>query len=56
MWELDARLSRDGVVVVCHDDTVTVADGRRIALARTMPRTLPVCRSSEAAACRHSKR
>jgi glycerophosphoryl diester phosphodiesterase len=33
MWELDARLSRDGVVVVCHDDAVTTEDGRRIALA-----------------------
>jgi glycerophosphoryl diester phosphodiesterase len=33
MWELDARLSRDGVVMVCHDDAVTAADGRRIALA-----------------------
>jgi glycerophosphoryl diester phosphodiesterase len=33
MWELDARLSRDCVVVVCHDDAVTTADGRRIAVA-----------------------
>ncbi len=33
MWELDARLSRDRVVVVCHNDTVTGADGRRIELA-----------------------
>lgn len=33
MWELDARLSRDGVVVVCHDDAATVSDGRRITLA-----------------------
>jgi glycerophosphoryl diester phosphodiesterase len=33
MWELDARLSRDGVVVVCHDDAVSTADGRRITLA-----------------------
>jgi glycerophosphoryl diester phosphodiesterase len=33
MWELDARLSRDGVVVVCHNDAVTVADDRRITLA-----------------------
>ena len=33
MWELDVRLSRDGVVVVSHNDTVTGADGRQIALA-----------------------
>jgi glycerophosphoryl diester phosphodiesterase len=33
MWELDARLSRDGIVIVCHDDAVTSADGRRIVLA-----------------------
>src|SRR5471030_112260 len=33
MWELDARLSRDGVVVVSHDDAVTGTDGRRIVLA-----------------------
>jgi glycerophosphoryl diester phosphodiesterase len=33
MWELDARLSRDGVVIVCHDDAVTTADGGRIVLA-----------------------
>jgi glycerophosphoryl diester phosphodiesterase len=33
MWELDARLSRDGVIVICHDNAVTVADGRRIVLA-----------------------
>jgi glycerophosphoryl diester phosphodiesterase len=33
MWELDARLSRDGVVVVCHDDAATVSDGSRITLA-----------------------
>ena len=33
MWELDARLSRDGVVIVSHDDAVTAADGTRIALA-----------------------
>ncbi len=33
MWELDARLSGDGVVVVCHNDTITGADGRRIKLA-----------------------
>lgn len=33
MWELDARLSRDGVVVICHDDTVTTVDGRRMTLA-----------------------
>lgn len=33
MWELDARLSGDGVVVVCHNDAATVSDGRRIMLA-----------------------
>jgi Glycerophosphoryl diester phosphodiesterase len=33
MWELDARLSRDGVVIVSHDDAVTDTDGRRIVLA-----------------------
>jgi glycerophosphoryl diester phosphodiesterase len=33
MWELDARLSRDGVVVVSHDEAVTGTDGRRIVLA-----------------------
>jgi glycerophosphoryl diester phosphodiesterase len=33
MWELDARLSRDGVVVICHDNAVTVADGRQMVLA-----------------------
>lgn len=33
MWELDARLSRDGVVIVSHDDAVTGTDGRRIVLA-----------------------
>ena len=33
MWEIDARLSRDGVIVICHDNAVTVADGRRIVLA-----------------------
>lgn len=33
IWELDVRLSRDGVVVVCHDDTVTTAGGARITLA-----------------------
>ena len=33
MWELDARLSRDGVVVVSHDDTVAGANGRQITLA-----------------------
>lgn len=33
MWEVDVRLSRDGVVVVCHDDVVTTEDGRRITLA-----------------------
>lgn len=33
MWELDARLSRDGVAVVSHDDAVLGADGRRIVLA-----------------------
>src|SRR5471030_2702790 len=33
MWELDARLSRDGVVVVSHDETVTGSNGRRIVLA-----------------------
>ena len=33
MWELDARLSRDGVVVVCHDDTVATMDSGRITLA-----------------------
>jgi glycerophosphoryl diester phosphodiesterase len=33
MWELDARLSRDGVVVISHDSAVAVADGGRIALA-----------------------
>jgi glycerophosphoryl diester phosphodiesterase len=33
MWELDARLSRDGVVIVSHDHTVTAAGGRRIVLA-----------------------
>ena len=32
MWELDARLSRDGVVIVSHDDTVTAADGGRMVL------------------------
>jgi glycerophosphoryl diester phosphodiesterase len=32
MWELDARLSRDGVVIVSHDAAVTGADGRRIVL------------------------
>ena len=30
MWEIDARLSRDGIVMVCHDDAVKAADGRRI--------------------------
>ena len=33
MWELDARLSRDGVIVICHDNAVTDADGRRIVLS-----------------------
>lgn len=33
MWELDARVSRDGVVVVCHDDAVTIAGGGRMVLA-----------------------
>jgi glycerophosphoryl diester phosphodiesterase len=33
MWELDARLSRDGIVVVSHDDAVLGADGHRIVLA-----------------------
>jgi glycerophosphoryl diester phosphodiesterase len=33
MWELDARLSRDGVVIVSHDDAVIGTDGRRIVLA-----------------------
>ena len=33
MWEIDARLSRDGIVMVCHDDAVKAADGRRIVLA-----------------------
>src|SRR6266567_8655674 len=33
MWELDTRLSRDGVVVVSHDEAVTGTDGRRIVLA-----------------------
>jgi glycerophosphoryl diester phosphodiesterase len=33
MWELDSRLSRDGVVIVSHDHAVTAADGRRIVLA-----------------------
>ncbi len=33
MWELDARLSRDGAVVICHDDAITAADGKRMVLA-----------------------
>ena len=33
MWELDVRLSRDGVVMVSHDDSAIAADGRRMALA-----------------------
>jgi glycerophosphoryl diester phosphodiesterase len=33
MWELDVRLSRDGVVMVCHDDAAIAADGMRIAFA-----------------------
>src|SRR5258707_4223139 len=33
MWELDARLSHDGVVIVSHDDAVMGSDGRRIVLA-----------------------
>ena len=33
MWELDVRLSRDGVVVVSHNETVAGANGRQIALA-----------------------
>ena len=32
MWELDARVSRDGIVLVSHDDEVVVADGSRIVL------------------------
>ncbi|SDR55584.1 glycerophosphoryl diester phosphodiesterase [Rhizobiales bacterium GAS191] len=33
MWELDARLSRDGAVIVSHDEVVTGADGRQVVLA-----------------------
>ncbi len=33
MWELDARLSRDGLVIVSHDDAAMGTDGRRIVLA-----------------------
>jgi glycerophosphoryl diester phosphodiesterase len=33
MWELDARMSRDGIVVVCHEAAAAAADGRKIVLA-----------------------
>ncbi|MBB5752262.1 glycerophosphodiester phosphodiesterase family protein [Prosthecomicrobium pneumaticum] len=33
MWELDVRLSRDGVPVVSHDATLALADGRRVTIA-----------------------
>ena len=30
MWELDVRLSKDGVVVVCHDETLGRVAGNQL--------------------------
>ena len=30
MWELDVRLSKDGVVVVCHDETLSRVAGNQL--------------------------